>query len=129
MNQFSSPNTITANTPQANTAAKSASCANIAKDTILKGEISRCDCMEVHGLVEGTAHIEHVIIHPNGKIDGTLYASSAEIHGQFKGNISVKGLLKVTSSGSVNGNVVYGELAVEEGADIVADIRKIKNAA
>ncbi len=129
MNQFASPNSITATSTEPTKTAPSSSCANIAKDTLLKGEISQCDCMEVHGIVEGIAHIKHVVIHPNGKIDGTLYASSAEIHGQFKGNISVTGLLKISSSGSVKGNVVYGQLAVEEGADVVADIRKVKKTA
>ncbi len=123
MNQLVPPETITS--AKIETAGLTPGCANIAKDTILKGEISKCKCMEVHGVVEGIATISHTVIHPDGKIEGTLNADSAEIHGTFKGTLNVKGLLKITGSASVHGNIQYGQLSVEEGADLVADIRKI----
>ena len=123
MNQITPPDSFTSAKIEA--AGLTPGCANIAKDTILKGEISKCKCMEVHGAVEGIATIGHTVIHPDGKIEGTLNAQSAEIHGTFKGTLNVKSLLKITGSASVHGNIQYGQLAVEEGADLVADIRKI----
>ena len=123
MNQPIRPDTIISN--QVKAAGLTPGCANIAKDTLLKGEISKCDCMEVHGAVEGIATIGHTVIHPDGRIEGTLTAQSAEIHGTFKGTLNVKGLLKISGSASVHGNIQYGQLGVEEGADLEADIRKI----
>ncbi len=123
MNQPIRPDSIISN--QVKASGLTPGCANIAKDTLLKGEISKCDCMEVHGTVEGIATIGHAVVHPDGKIEGTLTAQSAEIHGTFKGTLNVNSLLKISGSASVHGTVNYGQLAVEEGADLVANIKKI----
>ncbi len=98
----------------------------IAKDTIIKGEISKCKHIAIYGLFEGKADVGHVIIHQNGRVEGTLNAASAEIHGVFDGEIAITGLLEVSSTGSVTGKVEYGELSIANGAVLSADIRKKK---
>ncbi len=96
----------------------------IAKDTVVKGEISKCASLEVYGLIEGTVEVGHIIIHPDGKIDGTLKAGSADIHGTMQGETSITGHLAIGSDGSVTGKVLYGQLSMQEGGSLSADIKK-----
>ena len=52
----------------------------------------------------------------NGKIDGTIVCTSADIEGKFKGTIHVDDLLSIRSSGEVHGDIVMSKLIVESGA-------------
>ncbi len=123
MNKLFTPDSL--GTPQAQPSGLTPGCALIAKDTVIHGEISKCECLEVNGYIEGTAHVKHVVIQPDGKVIGTLKAASAEIHGTFQGEISVSGLLKIGSAGSVTGTVLYGQIAMEQGANLSAEVRNI----
>ena len=57
-----------------------------------------------------------VVIGKDGKIDGTLECSNADIEGAFSGNLKVSGLLSLKSSAHIEGDVVTNKLAVEPGA-------------
>ncbi len=110
---------------QAKVATPLENCAIIAKDTVVKGEISKCECLKVSGYIDGTVNAGHVELENDGKIYGTLNASSAEIHGTFQGDITVSGLLNIGPSGSVTGKVLYGQIAMAQGAILSAEVRNI----
>ena len=57
-----------------------------------------------------------MVIGKNGKIDGTIVCSSADIEGNFSGTIHVEDLLSIRSTGEVHGDVVMSKLIVESGA-------------
>ena len=130
MNTMPSPDSISPAEPSATSTpqldSRKANGACIAKDTIIKGEISKCKHIAVYGLFEGQADVGHIIIHQNGKVKGTLTAASAEIHGTIEGDLSISGLLQITGSGSVTGKIEYGQISVENGAVLSADLRKKK---
>jgi cytoskeletal protein CcmA (bactofilin family) len=97
----------------------------IQEDTIIKGKIRNCRQMEIRGFVEGELAAESVLVHQGGSFYGTLKTDQADIAGSVQGELFVKNLISIRSSGSVNGNVRYGQLAMEMGADLSAELRNV----
>ena len=97
----------------------------IQEDTIIKGKIRNCRQMEIHGFVEGELAAETVLVHQGGTFYGTLKSDQADVAGSVQGEIFVKNLISIRSSGSVNGHVRYGQLAMEMGADLSAELRNV----
>lgn len=97
----------------------------IGDGAVLKGEVRNCREMEIHGDVEGYVEAGKVVIQPNGRLYGTIKAEAAEIAGQLHGDARVKQLITIRSSGSVAGNLKYGRLAMDEGAELAASVRNV----
>ncbi len=97
----------------------------IQEDTIIKGKIRNCSQMEIYGLVEGELAAESVLVHEGGTFYGTLKSDQADVAGSVQGEIFVRNLISIRSSGSVNGHVRYGQLAMEMGADLSAELRNV----
>lgn len=91
----------------------------VGKDISLSGEIGACDHLVVEGTVEATIKGgQSLEITETGLFKGTVEIEDAIIAGRFEGNLVVKGHLLVRSTGSVSGDVHYGDLAVEAGASL-----------
>ena len=90
----------------------------VREDTIIKGEIRNCRQMEVYGYVEGDVAADTLLIHPSGQCYGTVKTESAEIRGTLQGDVVVKHLISIRDTGSVSGNVQYGQLAMEPGGNL-----------
>jgi cytoskeletal protein CcmA (bactofilin family) len=97
----------------------------IREDTILKGEIRNCQQMEVYGYVEGDVAAGSLVVHPSGQCYGTVKTESAEIRGTLQGDVVVKHLISIRDTGSVSGNVQYGQLAMEPGGNLTAEMRNV----
>lgn len=99
----------------------------ISEDTAIKGivQISNCRQLEVYGYVEGDMAAQKVLIHKNGRCFGKVRTESAEVHGTLQGDVVVKHLINIHSSGSVSGNVQYGQLAMEVGGSLSAEVRNV----
>lgn len=95
----------------------------IQEDTTIVGKIRNCRQIEIHGYVEGDIVAEDVIVHQRGRLHGKVRTGSADVHGTLQGEVQVKDLITIRSSGSVNGNVQYGQLAMEMGGDLSAELR------
>jgi cytoskeletal protein CcmA (bactofilin family) len=81
--------------------------------------------MVVYGSVVGDVAADSVLIHESGRCFGTVKAESAEVSGTLQGDVVVKHLISIRSSGSVNGNVQYGQLAMEIGGNLSAEVRNV----
>lgn len=97
----------------------------IQEDTVIKGKIRNCRQMEIRGYFEGELAAEDVLVHPGGTFYGTLKSERADVAGSVQGEVFVKSLISIRSSGSVNGHVRYGQLAMEMGADLSAELRNV----
>ena len=93
--------------------------------TTLQGDIRNCRFVEIRGVIEGDLVADRLLVHQGGRFFGTLRAGEAEIHGDLEGQVEVRGLLNIGHDGSVTGNVSYGQLAIEAGGNLVADVRNI----
>ena len=99
----------------------------VREDTVIKGirELRNCRQIEIYGYVEGDLAAGKVLVHKSGKCYGTIKTDNAEIHGTMQGNVVVKNLINIHSSGVVSGNVQYGKLAMELGASLTAEVRNV----
>lgn len=93
--------------------------------TAIEGTIRNGGRVEIYGYIDGELHAASVIVHPGGKLIGTLHAGDAEVAGTLRGDIAIKNLIKIRSTGAVTGNVRYGQMAMEVGGDLSAQVRNI----
>ena len=97
----------------------------VREDTAIKGQISNCRQIEIYGYVEGEVAAQVVLVHQGGRCYGTIKAESAEIHGDLQGDVIVRNLISIRTTGSVSGNVQYGQLAMEMGGSLSAQVRNV----
>jgi cytoskeletal protein CcmA (bactofilin family) len=99
----------------------------ITEDTVIRGvrELRNCRQLEVFGYLEGDVAAKSVLVHKNGRLFGKLKSDNAEIHGTLQGEVVVKNLIDIRSSGNVSGNVRYGKLALEVGGNLSAEVRNV----
>jgi cytoskeletal protein CcmA (bactofilin family) len=95
----------------------------IQEDTTIVGKIRNCREIEIRGYVEGDLQAESVVVREQGRLHGKIKAGDADVFGTLQGEVNVKNLITIRSSGSVNGNVQYGQLAMEMGGDLSAELR------
>jgi hypothetical protein len=79
----------------------------------------------VFGYLEGDVAAKSVLVHPNGRLFGKVKSDNAEIHGTLQGEVVVKHLIDIRSSGNVSGNVRYGKLALEVGGNLSAEVHNV----
>jgi cytoskeletal protein CcmA (bactofilin family) len=97
----------------------------ISADTYLKGDVRNGGLVEVYGYIEGSVTGDKVVVRPGGRCYGTVKAGDADVHGDLQGQIFVKQLITIRGSGSVTGDVQYGRLAMELGANLSAEVRNV----
>jgi cytoskeletal protein CcmA (bactofilin family) len=99
----------------------------VTEDTVIRGvrELRNCRQLEVFGYLEGDVAAKSVLVHPNGRLFGKLKSDNAEIHGTLQGDVIVRNLMDIRSSGNVSGNIQYGKLALEMGGNLSAEVRNI----
>ncbi|MFT5181005.1 MAG: cytoskeletal protein CcmA (bactofilin family) [Alphaproteobacteria bacterium] len=90
----------------------------------LKGEISNCAALVVEGNVEATLNGEGLEISQRGVFKGTARVETADIQGQFEGELTVSGLLRIENGGSVSGQIVYGRIEIVAGGELSGQISK-----
>lgn len=94
----------------------------------LKGEIADCTTLVVEGTVEVTLATDLLEVAEGGVFKGAATVANAEIQGAFDGELTVSGLLRVHSTGQVNGTIKYGRLEVSAGGEIAGTIGNIGEA-
>lgn len=97
----------------------------ISSDTAFKGSIRNCKRLEIFGFVQGDINAGELVVHEGGDFNGQAKAGSAQVSGTVQGDIVVDGLIRIQPSGYVAGNVFYGRLAMEPGANLSADVRNV----
>jgi len=94
-------------------------------DTIIKGTILNAGAIDVYGYVEGNVAAHDLRVHEGGRIAGKLKVDTAEVRGTLQGEAVIKRLIRITSTGVVEGDIRYGSLALEAGGDLSAELRNI----
>jgi cytoskeletal protein CcmA (bactofilin family) len=92
---------------------------------VIKGDIKNAGQIEIRGYVEGSVSAGHLMIHEGGRVFGTVKVDAAEVNGRLQGNVAVKNLISIGSTGFVGGDVRYGQLALASGGDLNADVRNV----
>jgi cytoskeletal protein CcmA (bactofilin family) len=85
------------------------------KGTIINGNISGDGDIRIDGTLHGDVNIlGKLIVGESAIIKGDIKAERAEIFGSITGKISVKGVLSIKATGSVEGDLYVGQLEVEK---------------
>lgn len=93
----------------------------INEGTLLKGDISSKGYFRIDGHIEGSIQTpSKVVIGKTGVIKGSLRCENADIEGEIEGTIEVSETLTLRSSARIEGDIIVGKLAVEQGAVINA---------
>lgn len=93
--------------------------------TVLLGDVRNCRQIDVAGEVRGDVAADAVVVHPGGSVEGQLRSDALTVLGRVTGDVLVRGLLAIGASGSVAGQVRYGQLSIEAGGNLEADVRNI----
>jgi cytoskeletal protein CcmA (bactofilin family) len=99
----------------------------VSEDMVITGigELRNCRELEVYGYIEGAVATKKLRVHEKGRCFGKVKTDSAEIRGTLQGEVVVRNLIDIRSSGSVSGNVQYGRLALEPGGILTAEVRNV----
>ncbi len=97
----------------------------ISADTTLTGEIRNCKRLDVFGTVEGDVMANEVVVHEGGHLLGRLRTDTAEVKGRLEGDVVVRNLIAIRSSGVVQGDVRYGRMALESGGELSASVKNV----
>lgn len=95
----------------------------VGREIKLKGEITSCERLVVEGSLEAALMDSRTLdVTPGAHFKGMAVVDSATISGHFDGELTVEGLLTVTSTGRIIGTIRFGELEVERGGTLSGDI-------
>lgn len=97
----------------------------VADDLVIRGEVRNGVNVEIYGSIEGEVATKALVVHNGGKLIGIARAERADIGGMAEGELTVKNLISIRSTGTVNGNVRYGQLAMEHGGNLSAEVRNV----
>lgn len=97
----------------------------IQEGTVVQGSIRHGRRVEVHGYIEGDIAAETLLIGRTGRVFGRVKADNATIDGQIQGNVTIKSLIAINATGSVQGEVRYGQMAMAPGATLSAEVRNV----
>lgn len=97
----------------------------IGADAVLTGDVKGAQRVEVYGVVDGGISAGDVTVRQGGTLSGWIKSDTSTVEGTLKGDVRVQQLITIRSTGSVEGNVKYGRLAMDEGAELTASVRNV----
>ena len=101
----------------------------VGPDIKMKGvEVTDCDTLVVEGRMEATLDSRVIEIAPNGTFCGTVAVDSAEIHGRFEGELTVRKQIVIHGTGKVSGKIRYARIKIEEGAEVSGELSMLDKA-
>ena len=95
----------------------------ISRGSVVHGEISSSDLLQIDGHVEGNIAVKNkVVIGGTGRITADITASSLEIYGKIIGDVVATDRVCIENTGSVEGNIRSPKLMIAEGAHFRGNI-------
>jgi cytoskeletal protein CcmA (bactofilin family) len=95
----------------------------VGREITLSGEITACERLLVEGKVEVALGDCRIIeIAESGLFKGAAEIQEADIRGRFEGKLTVRGRLLIRATGTVTGEIRYGEIEIERGGTILGQI-------
>jgi cytoskeletal protein CcmA (bactofilin family) len=89
----------------------------IGTDVTIRGDISATADLHVDGTVAGDIACASLVQGENSRIEGAIEAETARLAGAVKGTITVRELV-ILKSATIEGDVHYDALTIEQGASI-----------
>ena len=104
--------------PRSTTAVNPAEQHNIiGKDTVIEGTLRSSGNVHVSGTVNGNIEVQgRTVVMPDGRVDGEVHSTTAEIGGHVHGQVAVQERLVLKATAVVEGDIRTGKLVIEDGA-------------
>lgn len=89
----------------------------IGKAVKVEGTLAAKENIRVEGVVDGKIKTDkHLVVGEGAVINADIFATTAFIAGDVKGNVNIKDKLELSNSAKVNGNVKAKIVSMAEGA-------------
>lgn len=89
----------------------------IGKDTVIEGTLRSSGNIHISGTVNGNVEVQgRTVVMPDGKIEGEVNSTTAEIGGRISGHLIVKDRLVLKATAVVDGDIRTSKLVIEDGA-------------
>ena len=96
----------------------------IVEGTHMEGTIRSEGSIRIDGSFNGDIHTAgRLVIGKSGRVEGRVDCMDCESEGLVLGELRVAGLLSLKASSRVDGEIQYGRMAVEAGAQVVGTCR------
>lgn len=114
----SDPDPTTPPAPMAKTPVNPAEQHNIiGKGTVIDGTLRSNGNVHVSGTVQGNVDVQgRVVVMPEGRVEGEVVTTSAEVGGRIQGQLTVKERLVLKNTAVVEGDIHTSKLVIEDGA-------------
>ena len=93
-------------------------------DMTVNGDIVGAGDLQVEGKVVGKLEVSHLVIAESGRVKGEIVAKAVAISGELQGTVRA-GMITLTATAKVEGDVLYDKLSIEAGAQIEGQCRRI----
>jgi cytoskeletal protein CcmA (bactofilin family) len=87
----------------------------IAQGVMIKGDITGDGELHLDCAVQGDVRVGKLVLGPNGRVEGSIYAQAIEIHGRVLGAVAAK-MVRLYGTANVDGDITHEQLAMETGA-------------
>ena len=94
----------------------------IGEGATINGTIKENNEISIQGIVEGDIECKDLMVGKSGTLKGKIKTDSLSVEGNIEGELTVKGLLKLMSSGTVSGKISYGSLQIHEGGKLMGEL-------
>jgi len=92
---------------------------HIAQGTKIKGDVETEGDLRIDGSLEGSIISKgKLVVGSTGEVKGEIKCVNANISGKVQGQMVVAEMLAVTASGFFSGDMTYGKMSVEPGAQL-----------
>jgi len=88
----------------------------------ITGEIQCTGQLIIKGTVKGTITAESVVIAKEGNVFAKSQLETIVIGGNYEGELSASGVLKILSTGKCSGKVICKDIVVENGSTLNASV-------
>ncbi len=99
----------------------------ISETSSLEGKLKMPGNVIILGSFTGSIISRTLEIFKDGKAFGTIEAENVTIAGYFEGELACSGLLTIAKTGTVKGRVAYGNLLVELGGLLDAEVFQLES--
>ena len=98
---------------------------SLVKDTHVEGTIRTASDFRIEGTLVGSLDCQaKLIIGTSGNVNGEVSCKTAMIEGVFEGDLRVADLLEVRETARVNGEISYGKLKIDAGAQLTGQLKQ-----
>ena len=99
----------------------------ISEKSDIEGKLNMPGKVMILGSFTGSINCSTLEIYKNGKGVGTIEAEDVIIAGYVEGELACSGLLTIAKTGAVKGRVAYGNLLVELGGLLEAEVFQLES--